>query len=105
MLKIEALLKKILQEYNIGYCDGGMYSIVLLFLPMIWIIDSITLLHGLYILMKQFKYKNPPVSKNVIMFENQINWNEPITLVEGVFDAMAVKRNSIPLLVNSFLIN
>ena len=32
------------------------------------------------------------------MFENQINWNEPITLVEGVFDAMAVKRNSIPLL-------
>ena len=32
------------------------------------------------------------------MFENQINWNEPITLVEGVFDAMAVKRNAIPLL-------
>jgi hypothetical protein len=32
------------------------------------------------------------------MFENQINWDEPITLVEGVFDAMAVKRNAIPLL-------
>ena len=32
------------------------------------------------------------------MFENQINWNEPITLVEGVFDAMAVRRNAIPLL-------
>ena len=45
-----------------------------------------------------FKYKNPPVSKNVIMFENQINWDEPITLVEGVFDAMAVKRNAIPIL-------
>ena len=30
--------------------------------------------------------------------ENQINWNEPITLVEGVFDAMAVKRNAIPIL-------
>ena len=24
---------------------------------------------------EKFKYKNPPVSKNVIMFENQINWN------------------------------
>jgi len=47
---------------------------------------------------EKFKYKNPPVSKNVIMFENQINWSEPITLVEGVFDAMAVKRNSIPIL-------
>lgn len=32
------------------------------------------------------------------MFENQINWNEPITLVEGVFDAIAVKRNAIPIL-------
>ena len=26
-----------------------------------------------------------------------INWEEPIILVEGVFDAMAVKRNVIPL--------
>jgi hypothetical protein len=32
------------------------------------------------------------------MFENQINWNEPITIVEGAFDAMAVKRNAIPIL-------
>jgi hypothetical protein len=32
------------------------------------------------------------------VFENQINWNEPITLVEGAFDAFSVKRNVIPLL-------
>lgn len=44
------------------------------------------------------KYKNPPVSKNVIMFENQINWKLPIVLVEGAFDAIAVRRNAIPLL-------
>ena len=44
------------------------------------------------------KYKNPPVSKNVIMFESQINWKIPIVLVEGAFDAMAVRRNAIPLL-------
>ena len=47
---------------------------------------------------EKFKYKNPPVSKNVTIFENQINWDEPIVLTEGVFDAMAVKRNAIPLL-------
>ena len=45
-----------------------------------------------------YKYKNPPVSRDVIVFENQINWNEPITLVEGVFDSFSVKRNVIPLL-------
>jgi hypothetical protein len=44
------------------------------------------------------KYKNPPVSKNVIMFENQISWKLPIVLVEGAFDAIAVRRNAIPLL-------
>jgi hypothetical protein len=27
-----------------------------------------------------------------------INWNEPITLVEGVFDSFSVKRNVVPLL-------
>ena len=43
------------------------------------------------------KYKNPPVSKDVIGFELFINWDEPIILCEGVFDAIAVKRNAIPL--------
>lgn len=44
------------------------------------------------------KYMNPPVSKNIVMFENQINWKLPIVLVEGAFDAIAVRRNAIPIL-------
>ncbi len=43
------------------------------------------------------RHKNPPVSKDVIGFENQINWKEPIIIVEGAFDAIATKRNAIPL--------
>jgi len=46
----------------------------------------------------KFKYKNPPMSKDVVGFELFINWKEPIVLVEGVFDAIAIKRNAIPLL-------
>ena len=85
-------------RYNIGYCDGGLYSNRII-IPSY---DSDNRLN--YFIARsvydeeKFKYKNPPVSKNIIMFENQINWDEPITLVEGVFDAMAVKRNVIPLL-------
>lgn len=45
-----------------------------------------------------FKYKNPEASKDVIFFENLINWNAPIILCEGVFDAMAIRRNAIPIL-------
>jgi DNA primase len=87
-----------IKRYNIGYCDSGHYANRI-------IIPSYDRDNRLnYFIARsvfdeeKFKYKNPPVSKNVIMFENQINWDEPITLVEGVFDAMAVKRNAIPLL-------
>ena len=44
------------------------------------------------------KYKNPPVSRDTIPFEFYINWDSPLTLCEGVFDALAIKRNAIPLL-------
>ena len=44
------------------------------------------------------KYKNPPVSKDVVVFENQIDFSEPLILCEGVFDAMAIRRNAIALL-------
>lgn len=87
-----------IRRYNIGYCDVGLYANRI-------IIPSYDENNKLnYFIARsvydeeKFKYKNPPISKNIIMFENQINWNEPITLVEGVFDAMAVKRNAIPLL-------
>jgi DNA primase len=38
------------------------------------------------------------MSKDTVCFEMFINWNEPIVLVEGVFDAIAVRNNVIPLL-------
>lgn len=85
-------------KYNIGYCDTGHYANRII-IPSY---DSDGRLN--YFIARsvydeeKFKYKNPPVSKNVIMFENQINWDEPITLVEGVFDAISVKRNVIPIL-------
>ena len=48
-----------------------------------------------------YKYKNPEASKDIIFFENLINWNQPIILCEGVFDAIAIRRNAIPILGKS----
>jgi DNA primase len=85
-------------KYNIGYCEDGLYKGRI-------IIPSYDASGELnYFIARSFyedetmKYKNPPVNRDVIVFENQINWNEPITLVEGAFDAFSVKRNVIPLL-------
>ena len=36
------------------------------------------------------------------MFENQINWNEPITLVEGVFDVRSEEKFLTLYLVSSY---
>ena len=44
------------------------------------------------------KYRNPSVSRDIIPFELFINWNIPFILCEGPFDAIAIKRNAIPLL-------
>ena len=49
------------------------------------------------------KYKNPPISKDIIGFDLYTNWNEPIILCEGVFDAIAIRRNAIPLFGKTIL--
>jgi len=84
-------------KYNIGYCDSGLYSGRI-------VIPSYTIDGNLNYFISRtiyedevYKYKNPPVSKNVIALDNQINWNEKIVIVEGIFDAIAVKRNAIPI--------
>lgn len=85
-------------KYQIGYCEDGLYGGRI-------IIPSYDGEGNLnYFVARAFyedafmNYKNPPVNRNVIVFENHINWNEPITLVEGVFDSFSVRRNAIPLL-------
>lgn len=47
------------------------------------------------------KYKNPNVSKNIIFNHLFVDWDEPIRLVEGVFDAIKAGPNSIPILGSS----
>lgn len=52
----------------------------------------------------EIKYKNPSASKNIVFFEYLINWDQPIFIVEGVFDAMAIGDNAIPIL-GKFVLN
>ena len=85
-------------RYGMGYCDSGIYQNRI-------IIPSYNEEKQLnYFIARdifpnsKMKYKNPPVTKNVIIFELFINWKMPLILCEGVFDAIAIKRNSIPLL-------
>jgi len=85
-------------KYNIGYCKTGLYKNMII-LPTY---DADGRLN--YFTARSFekepyvKYRNPSVSRDVVPNEHLINWNIPIILCEGLFDAIAIKRNAIPLL-------
>tara|TARA_R110000851_G_scaffold122236_1_gene251522 strand:- start:567 stop:1487 length:921 start_codon:yes stop_codon:yes gene_type:complete len=84
-------------RYNIGYCESGPYSKMVI-IPSYDKDGILNFFTGRsYYNDATFKHKNPKVSKDIIGFELYIDWDQPITVVEGVFDALAVKRNAIPL--------
>ena len=85
-------------KYNIGYCVEGLYAQRVI-IPSYNSDGSLNyFVSRSYYSENKMKYKNPPISKNIIAFDSQVNWNEPIILCEGVFDAITIKRNAIPLL-------
>lgn len=85
-------------KYNLGYCESGTYANRII-VPSY---DENGVLN--YFTARSFekdnpiKYKNPNLSRNIIPFEFFINWDLPLILCEGPFDAIAIKRNAIPLL-------
>jgi len=96
-LKKRNLTKSDILKYKIGYCDSGDYANMI-------IIPSYNSEGKLnYFTARSFekdpytKYRNPEVSRDLVAFELFINWDLPIILCEGPFDALAIKRNVIPL--------
>tara|TARA_R110000822_G_scaffold52949_2_gene136776 strand:- start:416 stop:1342 length:927 start_codon:yes stop_codon:yes gene_type:complete len=88
-------------QYNMGYCEEGLYKNMII-LPTYDAEGSLN-----YFTARSFekdpftKYRNPSVSRDIIPNEYFINWNIPVILCEGIFDAIAIKRNAIPLLGKS----
>ena len=97
-LKKRGITQDDIIKYNIGFCREGKYEGRVI-IPSY---DNNKRLN--YFIARDYKdktpqkYKNPPVAaKDVIGFELYINWDAPIILVEGMFDALTIKRNVIPL--------
>ncbi len=82
--------------YKIGYCDMGKYRRRIIF-PSFDTEGNCNYFSARTYGKDWLKYKNPPATKNIIFNDLLIDWNSPVTLVEGVFDAINIK-NSIPIL-------
>ena len=97
-LKSRGITEDDILKYGIGYCEGGRYANMVI-IPSY---DAKGILN--YFTGRSFqkepsvKYRNPSVSRDIVPFELFINWDLPLILCEGPFDAISIKRNVIPLL-------
>ena len=85
-------------KYNIGYCENGKYKNSII-VPSYDARGRIN-----YFISRSFerdpgrKYNAPSCNKNnLVGLEYFINWKVPVILCEGIFDAIALKRNAVPL--------
>lgn len=97
-VKSRGIVEEDLLKYNIGYCEKGKYANSII-VPSYDKIGRIN-----YFISRSFekdparKYNAPSCNKNeIIGLEYFVNWRVPVILCEGIFDAIAIKRNAIPL--------
>lgn len=83
-------------RYNIGYCASGNFANRII-VPSYDANTQLNFYCGREFCDGYLKYRLCDGSKDMIGFELFTDFNHELTLVEGVFDAMSVKYNAIPL--------
>lgn len=96
-LKKRGVTRDDILRYNIGYCEEGLYRNRVV-VPSYDADANLNFFSARdFLNCSSYKYMFPPWSKDVIGFELFVNWEEPITLVESVFNAITIRKNAIPL--------
>ena len=84
-------------KWKIGYCTSGQYAKRII-IPSFGLSGYVN-----YFVARAYdnswrKYLNPPANKDIVFNHLMVDWEEPITIVEGIFDAIVAGDNSIPIL-------
>ena len=97
-LKARGITEDDIIKYNIGYCEHGTYAKMVI-IPSYDEYGNLNYFTGRSFEKEPYvKYRNPSWSRDIVPLELFINWDLPIILCEGPFDAITIKRNAIPLL-------
>ena len=83
-------------NWKIGFCDFGEYQDRVI-VPSFDSQGNVSFFIARSYTDDWMKYRNPKVSKDIIFNDLNVDWDNDVILVEGVFDAMKCK-NAIPLL-------
>jgi len=86
-----------IKKYKIGFCDSGLYEGRII-IPSYDDKGLLNYFVGRSFVGEKMKYKNPNVSRDIVPFDWYVAWSKPIVLCEGVFDAISIRSNAIPML-------
>ena len=96
-LKRRGINETDIKKYKLKFCDSGMYQNRII-IPSYDDNGLLNYFVGRSFMGDNMKYKNPNVSRDIIPFDWFIAWSQPIILCEGVFDAISIRTNAIPML-------
>lgn len=97
-LKERNITEDQINKYKIGYCSLGEYESRII-IPSFDNEGDCNYFIARSYYSETHKYKNPPIAKTHMVFnELLIDFTRPVTIVEGVFDALRAGYNSVPLL-------
>jgi DNA primase len=101
-LRQRGILMEDIFRYNLGYCKEGEYEHHII-IPSYDIAGNLNFFIGRRYydskdaIFEPLLYKKPDFSMNMVGFESFVNYDEPLNLCEGVFDAVAIRNNAVPL--------
>ena len=96
-LKRRGINETDIKKHKIGFCDNGVYQNRII-IPSYDVNGILNYFVGRSFMGDGMKYKNPNVSRDIIPFDWFIAWSYPIVLCEGMFDAISIRTNAIPML-------
>jgi len=96
-LKQRGINETDIKKHKMGFCDDGIYGNRVI-IPSYDENGILNYFVGRSFMNDKMKYKNPNVSRDIVPFEWFIAWSYPIVLCEGVFDAISIRTNAIPML-------
>ena len=84
-------------KWKIGYCEKGRYGGRVI-IPSFNSDGNVNYFIARSYVGHNRRYLNPPCGRDIIFNELSVDWDEPLILVEGVFDAIVAGENAIPIL-------
>tara|TARA_B100001094_G_C18142147_1_gene778509 strand:- start:613 stop:1404 length:792 start_codon:yes stop_codon:yes gene_type:complete len=84
-------------KWKVGYCKEGRYAGRII-IPSINEDGNCNYFIARSYVGHDRRYLNPPCGRDIIFNSLMVDWDEPVVLVEGVFDAIVVGDNAIPVL-------